>query len=71
MLSKENSYDVYTFEKDNKAYFEKTLPPRHNDYYTLNSFNNIINNLLLEQKIKMFLCISLEILMVLWLEELI
>ena len=52
MLTKENSYDVYTFEKDNKAYFEKTLPPRHNDYYTLNGFNNIINTLLLEQKNK-------------------
>ncbi len=52
LLSKENSYDLYIFEKDNKSYFEKTLPPRPNGYYNLQSFNKIINNLISEQNNK-------------------
>ncbi len=49
LLSKENSYDLYIFEKENKLYFEKTLPPRPNGYDSLHSFNKIIDDLISEQ----------------------
>lgn len=28
LLSEENSIDVYSFEKENREYFERNLPPR-------------------------------------------
>ncbi len=48
-MSKENCIDIYSFEKANRDYFEKYLPPRPETYFNLDSFQNITNGLLVEQ----------------------
>ena len=32
LMSEENSIDVYSFEKENREYFERSLPPRPAHY---------------------------------------
>ena len=49
LLSLENADDIYDFEVKNRAYFEKNLPSRGDDYYILDKFKSIINLLINEQ----------------------
>ena len=49
MLSKANSLDVYAFEKENREYFERNLPPRPANYFDSDGFKEIIRELLTEQ----------------------
>ena len=49
MLSEENSLDVYSFEKENREYFERNLPPRSANYFDLEGFKEITRELLTEQ----------------------
>ena len=49
LLSEENSLDVYSFEKENREYFERNLPPRPANYFDLEGFKEITRNLLTEQ----------------------
>ena len=49
LLSEENSIDVYSFEKENREYFERNLPPRPGNYFDPESFKEITRELLTEQ----------------------
>ncbi|MCP9016465.1 GNAT family N-acetyltransferase [Streptococcus sp. CF8-6] len=49
LLSEENSLDVYSFEKENREYFERNLPPRPANYFDLEGFKEITRELLAEQ----------------------
>ena len=49
LLSEENSLDVYFFEKENREYFERNLPPRPANYFDLEGFKKITRELLTEQ----------------------
>ena len=49
LLSEENSIDVYSFEKENREYFEQSLPPRPANYFDLEGFKEITRDLLTEQ----------------------
>lgn len=49
LLSEENSLDVYFFEKENREYFERNLPPRPANYFDLEGFKEITRELLREQ----------------------
>ena len=49
LLSEENSIDVYSFEKENREYFEQSLPPRPANYFDLEGFKEITRELLTEQ----------------------
>ena len=49
MLSEENSLDVYSFEKENREYFERNLPPRPGNYFDPEGFKEITRELLTEQ----------------------
>jgi len=49
VMSKENCIDIYHFEKENREYFEKNLPHRPDNYFNLDSFKAITNELLAEQ----------------------
>ena len=49
LLSEENSLDVYSFEKENREYFEQNLPPRPANYFDLEGFKEITRELLAEQ----------------------
>jgi len=49
LLDIKNSQDIYDFEVENRAYFERNLPSRGEDYYVLENFNNIIKELIDEQ----------------------
>ena len=48
-MSEENSIDVYFFEKENREYFEKNLPPRPGNYFDPEGFKEITMELLTEQ----------------------
>ena len=50
LLSEENSLDVYSFEKENREYFERNLPPRPANYFDLEGFKGITRELLKEQE---------------------
>ena len=50
LLSEENSLDVYSFEKENREYFERNLPPRPANYFDLEGFKEITRKLLREQE---------------------
>ena len=50
LLSEENSIDVYAFEKENREYFERNLPPRPANYFDLEGFKKITAELLMEQE---------------------
>lgn len=49
LLSEENSTDVYSFEKENREYFERNLPPRPANYFDPEGFKEITRELLTEQ----------------------
>ena len=49
LLSEENSLDVYSFEKENREYFEQNLPPRPANYFDSEAFKEITRELLREQ----------------------
>ena len=49
LLSKANSLDVYSFEKENREYFERNLPPRPANYFDSDGFKEITRELLTEQ----------------------
>ena len=50
LLSEENSLDVYSFEKENREYFERNLPPRPANYFDLEGFKEITRELLTDQR---------------------
>ena len=50
LLSEANSLDVYAFEKENREYFERNLPPRPANYFDLEGFKEITRELLTEQR---------------------
>ena len=50
LLSEENSLGVYSFEKENREYFERNLPPRPANYFDLEGFKEITRELLTEQR---------------------
>jgi len=50
LLSEANSLDVYSFEKENREYFERNLPPRPDNYFDLEGFKEITRELLTEQR---------------------
>ena len=50
LMSEENSIDVYSFEKENREYFERNLPPRPAHYFDLEGFKEITRELLREQE---------------------
>lgn len=49
LLSEASSLDVYFFEKENREYFERNLPPRPANYFDLEDFKEITRELLREQ----------------------
>ena len=49
LMSEENSIDVYSFEKENREYFERNLPPRPGNFFDPESFKEITAELLAEQ----------------------
>ena len=50
LMSEENSLDVYSFEKENREYFERNLPPRPATYFDSEGFKEITRELLTEQE---------------------
>ena len=50
LMSEENSIDVYSFEKENREYFERSLPPIPAHYFDSESFKEITRELLREQE---------------------
>ena len=50
LMSEENSIDIYSFEKENREYFERSLPPRPAHYFDSESFKEITRELLREQE---------------------
>ncbi len=50
LMSEGNSLDVYSFEKENREYFERNLPPRPANYFDLEVFKEITRELLTEQR---------------------
>ena len=50
LMSEENSIDVYSFEKGNREYFERNLPPRPATYFDSEGFKEITRELLREQE---------------------
>ena len=50
LLSEASSLDVYFFEKENREYFERNLPPRPANYFDLEDFKEITRELLREQE---------------------
>ena len=49
-MSEDNSIDIYSFEKENREYFERNLPPRPAHYFDLEGFKEITRELLREQE---------------------
>ena len=50
LLSEDNSIDIYSFEKENREYFERNLPPRPATYFDSEGFKEITRELLREQE---------------------
>lgn len=50
LVSKNNENDIYNFEKENRKYFEDTLPSRGDEYYKLEVFQEIIKEIVEEQE---------------------
>ena len=50
LMSEENSIDIYSFETENREYFERSLPPRPAHYFDLEGFKEITRELLREQE---------------------
>ena len=49
-MSEENSIDIYSFEKENREYFERSLPPRPATYFDSEGFKELTRELLREQE---------------------
>lgn len=49
-LNLEDAYDLLSFEKENKDYFERFVPSRGEDFYDNYSFIHRMENLIKEQK---------------------
>lgn len=49
MMCKENLKDIFAFEMENRAYFERVLPPRPRGYFSFDSFSELMEDILLEQ----------------------
>lgn len=49
LVSENNANDIYNFEKENRDYFEDTLPSRGEDYYKIGVFQEIIKEIVEEQ----------------------
>ena len=49
LLSEGNSLDVYSFETEDREYFERNLPPRPANHFDLEGFKEITRDLLTEQ----------------------
>lgn len=49
LLTNEDAMDLFEFEKINKDFFEKTVPPRPDSYFEFGSFQTILDDLLNEQ----------------------
>jgi [ribosomal protein S5]-alanine N-acetyltransferase len=52
LLTKEDSLELFLFEKINKEYFEKMVPPRPDSYFEFDGFKLIMDELLEEQDLK-------------------
>lgn len=50
LMSEDNSIGIYSFEKENREYFERNLPPRPAHYFDLEGFKEITRELLREQE---------------------
>ena len=50
LMSEENSIDVYSFEQENREYFERSLPPRPAHYFDSEGFKELTRELLREQE---------------------
>ena len=50
LMSEENSIDIYSFEKENREYFERSLPPRPATYFDSEGFKELTRELLREQE---------------------
>jgi len=49
-MSKDNINEIYNFETENREFFEQTLPPRPEGYFSIESFNVLMHELLQEQE---------------------
>ncbi|MEH7443848.1 GNAT family N-acetyltransferase [Bacillus sp. JJ1122] len=49
LLTKEDARDLFEFEKINKDFFEKMVPPRPDSYFEFESFTTILDDFLKEQ----------------------
>ena len=49
LMSLNNVQDIYEFEVENRAYFERNLPSRGKEYYIPEKFNQIMQSLIDEQ----------------------
>ncbi len=49
LVAESNFTDIYHFEKENRAYFEETLPFRGDDYYKPEVFQEIMKEIIAEQ----------------------
>ena len=50
LMSEANSLEVYSFEKENREYFERNLLPRPENYFDSEGFKEITRELLTEQE---------------------
>ncbi|WP_020060365.1 GNAT family N-acetyltransferase [Bacillus sp. 123MFChir2] len=48
-LKEQDTEELFAFECNNRAFFEKTVPSRGDDYYTFETFKKIFYELLQEQ----------------------
>lgn len=49
LLTREEAESLFLFEKENKDYFERSVPPRPPTYFEYASFKNILEDLIAEQ----------------------
>lgn len=52
LLTKEDSLELFLFEKINKEFFEKMVPPRPESYFEFDGFKLIMDELVEEQDLK-------------------
>ncbi|MCA1038618.1 GNAT family N-acetyltransferase [Bacillus infantis] len=50
MMCEEDMDDIFIFENENRAYFEKTVPPRPEGYYFFDTFKGTMKQLIAEQE---------------------
>lgn len=51
-LTHEEAESLFLFERENKDFFERSVPPRPLCYFEFESFKNILGDLLAEQEAK-------------------